>query len=243
MKTFAPCLVLFALAGSAAADVAYSNFGPGDTYHGNGWIVYGPSAPNGWVHGFQFVSQASGAVTSVTVPIQYLGGSPNNFQFELWNDGGNQPGTMLGIVGQTPGYTGGTPPPTQIPATSSITLSSGTTYWVVGRGFGNGQGTWHWNDQNQTGLRAYSLLGGPWNTGTVTLAAFRVEVQGGPPPCYANCDASTSAPVLNVADFTCFLTKFAAGDAYANCDASTSVPVLNVADFTCFLQKFAAGCP
>jgi len=30
---------------------------------------------------------------------------------------------------------------------------------------------------------------------------------------------------------------------YANCDGSTVPPILNVADFTCFLQKFAAGCP
>src|SRR3954471_18057472 len=61
--------------------------------------------------------------------------------------------------------------------------------------------------------------------------------------CYANCDGSTAAPVLNVADFTCFLQKFAAGDPYANCDGSTAAPTLNVADFTCFLQRFAAGCP
>jgi hypothetical protein len=61
-------------------------------------------------------------------------------------------------------------------------------------------------------------------------------------PCYANCDASTQAPVLNVADFTCFLQKYASGDPYANCDGSTQAPVLNVADFTCFLQKYAAGC-
>jgi hypothetical protein len=67
-------------------------------------------------------------------------------------------------------------------------------------------------------------------------------VHEGAPPCYANCDASTAAPVLNVADFTCFLQKFAAADPYANCDGSTASPVLNVADFTCFLQKFAAGC-
>jgi hypothetical protein len=62
-------------------------------------------------------------------------------------------------------------------------------------------------------------------------------------PCYANCDASSTAPVLNVADFTCFLQRFAGGQHYANCDASTTQPVLNVADFTCFLQRFAAGCP
>jgi hypothetical protein len=61
--------------------------------------------------------------------------------------------------------------------------------------------------------------------------------------CYANCDGSTTSPILNVADFTCFLQRFAAGDGYANCDFSTTPPVLNVADFTCFLQKFAAGCP
>ena len=63
------------------------------------------------------------------------------------------------------------------------------------------------------------------------------------PPCYANCDQSTAAPVLNVADFTCFLQRFAAGESYANCDGSTTAPVLNVADFTCFLQQFASGCP
>jgi hypothetical protein len=70
-----------------------------------------------------------------------------------------------------------------------------------------------------------------------------VRLEFGQQSCYANCDASTSQPVLNVADFTCFLQRFAAGDAYANCDASTAPPVLNVADFTCFLQRFAAGCP
>jgi hypothetical protein len=61
--------------------------------------------------------------------------------------------------------------------------------------------------------------------------------------CYANCDGSTVAPVLNVADFSCFLQRFAAGDCRANCDRSVLPPVLNVADFTCFLQKYAAGCP
>jgi uncharacterized membrane protein len=60
--------------------------------------------------------------------------------------------------------------------------------------------------------------------------------------CYANCDVSTTPPFLNIADFTCFLQRFAQGDDYANCDQSTTPPLLNVADFTCFLQKFAAGC-
>src|SRR4051812_2583884 len=56
------------------------------------------------------------------------------------------------------------------------------------------------------------------------------------------CYGSTPAPVLNVADFTCFLQKFAGGAAWANCDHSPASPSLNVADFPCFPQRFAAGC-
>jgi uncharacterized membrane protein len=85
---------------------------------------------------------------------------------------------------------------------------------------------------------------------TIAGTGFRDEIEYGwmavlpaPTTCYPNCDASTAPPVLNVADFTCFLQRFAAGESYANCDSSTALPVLNVADFTCFLQSFAAGCP
>lgn len=63
------------------------------------------------------------------------------------------------------------------------------------------------------------------------------------PTCYANCDGSTVAPALNVNDFVCFLTKYAAGESYANCDGSSVQPVLNVNDFVCFQTRFAQGCP
>ena len=58
--------------------------------------------------------------------------------------------------------------------------------------------------------------------------------------CYANCDGSTTAPVLNVNDFVCFQTRFAGGETYADCDQSGS---LNVNDFVCFQTRFASGCP
>jgi hypothetical protein len=60
--------------------------------------------------------------------------------------------------------------------------------------------------------------------------------------CYANCDASTTLPVLQVIDFGCFLNRLAASDMYVNCDCSTSYPFLNVLDFLCYLNEFAAGC-
>jgi hypothetical protein len=66
---------------------------------------------------------------------------------------------------------------------------------------------------------------------------------GGPAPCYANCDGSTTPPILNVNDFICFQGKYAAGDPTANCDGSTTPPILNVNDFICFQGRYAAGCP
>jgi hypothetical protein len=63
------------------------------------------------------------------------------------------------------------------------------------------------------------------------------------PTCYANCDGSTVAPVLNANDFECFLNRFAAGDSFANCDGSSTPPTLNANDFECFLNAYAAGCP
>jgi len=67
-------------------------------------------------------------------------------------------------------------------------------------------------------------------------------IKGTANACYANCDGSTVAPILNVSDFICFQTKYAAGDSYANCDNSTIPPVLNVSDFICFQTKYSAGC-
>ena len=76
-------------------------------------------------------------------------------------------------------------------------------------------------------------------TGWDNIRVYKVQTG---PTCYANCDSSTTVPFLNVNDFICFQTKFAAGDPYANCDGSTTAPVLNVNDFICFQTKFAAGC-
>ncbi|MEX2219348.1 MAG: hypothetical protein WD749_11405 [Phycisphaerales bacterium] len=61
--------------------------------------------------------------------------------------------------------------------------------------------------------------------------------------CYPNCDQSAAPPALNIADFSCFLQRFAGAEAYANCDRSATPPVLNIHDFSCFLTQYAAGCP
>ncbi len=66
---------------------------------------------------------------------------------------------------------------------------------------------------------------------------------GGTPACYANCDASTTAPVLNVMDFSCFMERYASGNPYANCDGSLAWPQMTANDFLCFINKYTQGCP
>jgi hypothetical protein len=60
-----------------------------------------------------------------------------------------------------------------------------------------------------------------------------------PTPCYANCDSSTSNPVLTANDFQCFLNRFVSNESYADCDG---VGGLTANDFQCFLGAYAQGC-
>jgi hypothetical protein len=84
---------------------------------------------------------------------------------------------------------------------------------------------------------------GDMTDGVLILAGGFWATLAPEPACYANCDQSTTPPALNILDFNCFLSCFAAGDAYANCDGSTIAPALNILDFNCFLSRFASGCP
>jgi hypothetical protein len=93
-----------------------------------------------------------------------------------------------------------------------------------------------------------STIGDPLATGVVSAGAYTLGsgfLQGADQgaTCYANCDGSTTLPVLTVNDFICFQSRFAAGDPYANCDGSTTSPALTVNDFICFQAAFASGCP
>jgi hypothetical protein len=95
-----------------------------------------------------------------------------------------------------------------------------------------------WSISGRSGYRLAGLVD-EIRFSDCALAPHQFLISG----CSPNCDGSTVPPVLNVADFICFQSKFAAADPYANCDGSTVSPTLNVADFICFQSRFAAGCP
>jgi hypothetical protein len=114
-------------------------------------------------------------------------------------------------------------------------------------------GQWHVMNGGLRGGSAWAVTSMETPQGMSLMVMGSFETAGGGhspylaqwvacPNCYANCDSSTRTPRLNIDDFTCFISKFAAGDPYANCTQSTIQPFLTVDDFVCYINKFAMGC-
>ena len=208
-----------------------------------------------------FDAQAGWTISAVEFWGGYAQVAPGNthgFMIRFYSDSGGQVGsleltqdvmTFSEVVYYTypglnyPGYhyslTLGTP----------FVVPSAGKYWmsvtaILDRGGTANEPQWGWIQATTlTGLPCKQRFFSPNFNAQNQDVSFVLTGTTGGATCYANCDASSIAPILNVNDFTCFLNKFAAGDSYANCDASTNAPTLNVNDFTCFLNKFAAGCP
>ena len=215
----------------------------GVAYHWDGGAWSHVPSPIEDIAGSGLLDIAAGGPSDVWA----LGSGPGGVVLMHWD--GAQWSTVPG-----PPDTGGS---IAVPAPGEVVISGWEGYWRR-----TAAGGWMLIPASLPGppAAAYTIRGGGlavvpgggcelWGAGFWTLPdgvtsftlAERLSAAGA--ACYANCDGSTTAPVLNVADFTCFLQRFAAGESYANCDGSTAPPVLNVADFTCFLQRFAAGCP
>jgi hypothetical protein len=146
----------------------------------------------------------------------------------------------------------------------TITVSSNSIEWAAPVAFNSARPT------EGNGLRwstAYNFRFvanvPPVNNGQVDLGFFKPGTPSSLPAgawapnmaplaCYANCDGSTTQPLLNIEDFNCFVNRYALAQqlpvaeqitSYANCDGSTAAPVLNIEDFNCFMNQFALGCP
>jgi hypothetical protein len=240
--------ILFSVAGLLASSSlvcgqALNSFGPGNAYDpAMSRPVRGLNSPSGAAvaTGHLFTAQNSGTIRQITTVLQHNSGD-NNYTIQVRT---GDPNGVGGIVGSWP-VQGGTAanPIITFDTGNFASVNMGQTYWLCAIGHGSATGQWYLNVLNMSGEWSTSSNEGlTWflvNGSRLPAALLAFEVA---PVCYPNCDGSTIEPVLNVADFSCFLSKFAAGDPYANCDGSTIEPVLNVADFSCFLSKFAAGC-
>ena len=181
---------------------------------------------------------------SIETILGELDGSPT-IVAEL-REGDSPTGALLATFSFT--VPAGAPEVVTLTPSQSVTLEASASYTLVLGVADEGSFTWAYADSNNWigdgafGNYHYSVdLGVTWaNFGGDFPYYLRVGVT--PETCYANCDGSAVAPILNVNDFICFQQAFAAGDPYANCDGSTTPPILNINDFICFQQAFAAGC-
>jgi hypothetical protein len=88
------------------------------------------------------------------------------------------------------------------------------------------------------GLTAGNIAGPSFGGNDAFLARYTID------SCYADCDQSSGAGVLDMQDFLCWQDDFVAGNSYAcDCDTSTGMLVCDIFDFLCFQNAFVGGCP
>jgi hypothetical protein len=95
-------------------------------------------------------------------------------------------------------------------------------YWIAVVGIqpygGANDRQWFWNPSNSVHGPTCVQDGDPPSqvyTHESYDLSFVLHGTSGATPCYPNCDASTTPPILNVQDFSCFLNAFASGETYA----------------------------
>jgi hypothetical protein len=121
-----------------------------------------------------------------------------------------------------------------------VTLEPSSSYTLILGIADEGSFTWpyadtnNWLGEGSIGNYHYSEdLGVTWANFGSDFPYF-LRISATPETCYANCDGSTSAPVLNVNDFTCFLNLYAAADPAASVQVAGSSPGASTRSTCCW---------
>lgn len=120
---------------------------------------------------------------------------------------------------------------------------NGREWRPVGEGLANRSGSG--NPARSQALAVYNgelIVGGEFHDIEGNVSAH--WARWGCVSCYADCDDSTGAGVLDIFDYLCFQNAFITGDPYAcDCDTATGAGVCDLLDFLCFQNAFVSGCP
>src|SRR5262249_35095643 len=135
-------------------------------------------------------------------------------------------------------------PPLQVNVAGSVTLVSGTTYWIVGEGLGSAFGVWPDNIQGTEGRRAYRHPGEAWFINPTTMPAFRIEVTPGGAGCPADMDGNGHVEPADVAYFVnTWITSLSTYTLSGDFDRNGAVEPADVALFiSTRLAALASGC-
>lgn len=175
MKIIACGVLAASLAVSAFADVAFSTFGPGDSYIPTGGYIVGGN--QNLLLGAQFKAEASGMLTSIEFATTTR--AAGDFTLFLREDVANEAGPIITQFIFSA-------PPVSAPAgivklnnsLVFVTLTQGKKYWLEAQGLGVGlDALWHFSDQPRLGRT--SSEGAAYNKfyqDDQLLPAFRVNV-------------------------------------------------------------------
>jgi hypothetical protein len=166
-----------------AQTVAYSNFGPGNTFNNShGWVEATASSPSRYFQsvGMEFTSLATGKLSSIDMALQNYQGD-NTAMVYLSSSLPSNPSSIGNVLES---FSANNLP--ALGSSSFLTLNSsldpiltqGQTYYLTAVATGNTYDAWSWNNQNVTG----TLYGTNSPTGSYgeqyrqTLGAFSVTV-------------------------------------------------------------------
>ena len=159
------CLLTVALCVPTIAQTAFfSDLGPpGNVYNCcSGWTV-GANFEEYFVAANEFTSLASGSISQIDLGVGYVTG-PNSFFAALYTDNNGLPGVEIAQwnnLSSSQQY-GGCCGLVTITGISGVTLTSGTSYFMILGPMNENSTTWeewNWNNQGVNGLDLYANMG------------------------------------------------------------------------------------
>jgi hypothetical protein len=151
----------------AHGDIVYSNLGPGGTYNQSNTYWYHGILDGGWTPDqvtVQFIPLFTAQLTQIEIPLLSNGTNPDYTIISLDVDNNGVPGTNLEnwLVSDFPLY-GTTDNELQtLIATSNITLTAGTDYWIIASAEADyTYAAWNQNVPGEYSMPAYEVDGTP----------------------------------------------------------------------------------
>lgn len=184
MKSIYFCSLLALAATAPCSQVAFSTFGPGDSYNLNtGWTIGGFS--DRYAQGDQFAPTVSGMLSQIRLGFGNVSGT-DSYMARLLSDAGGSLGSELGSWSVSPvDFLGADPTPVVINVANGPLLTQGTNYWLMlepAPGNTTSTAAWNMNDQGFTSPHAIFINGNFDNADTSTTGAFEISVAPVPEP-------------------------------------------------------------
>jgi hypothetical protein len=149
---------------AGAAQIAFSDFGSGNTYGSSGVSVGGQ-----FINGYKFTSAATGPVSEIAMGI----GGTGTFNLNLYTDNANTLGSSIWSASNIP-VGSSSPNPAVINVVGGPTISTGQNYWLVASGPSN-SANWFNNSIGATGTWYHHDSGSDFYVNN-SLGAFSVSV-------------------------------------------------------------------